>query len=195
MRVLACCLALLAGAQRAGADPDDVPAAGSRYFLGIGLGLASGRDSDAVELVKSLPFGVPYGKSQQIVASVEFAEARVDDVPTYRDHDAVLVGLRTTPWPANRERTPRHTPSRYVDFTALHVTLLVGRETCSTTTYEMAERHVTSTSAPVFGFGAGYTPFQGADWAFGVEVTGRLAHYDDHNEVAYGYVLVAYLMK
>jgi hypothetical protein len=187
-------VAALLLAQPVAAD-DDPPPAASRYFLGIGAGLLAGREPK-VELVETLSFGVPIGAQYQIVAHLEHAGTRVDDMPTYRDRSAVLAGIRSTPFrPSFRERTPPRLPWRFIDASSLYVTVLVGAESRETITYEMAERHTAKAWGPLVGFGFGLIPLQGNDWGFGFDFTGRLARHDGDNDFGYGYTLFICLMK
>jgi hypothetical protein len=186
-------VAALLVAQAVAAD-DDPPPAASRYFLGLGVGLLAGREP-TTELVEALSFGVPIRAQHQIVATLEQADTRIDDMPTYRDRSAVLAGIRTTPFRSFRDRAPRRLPWRFVDASSLYATVLVGAESHETITYEMAERHTASTWGPLVGFSIGFIPLQGNDWGIGFDFSGRLARHDDDNDFGYGYTIVVYLMK
>jgi hypothetical protein len=191
------CLALVAAAHEAAAEDDDPPSLGSRYFLGLRLGIAS-RDPETtrrMETWSAVSFGIPVGHARQLVIGHEWSEERIDDTPAYFDRSATFLGLRVTPWSPKRHAAPSPAPSPYIDIRALQLTMLAGKETCTSITYEMGERYESADHGLVFGVDAGYIPFQGADWGFGMEFTGRIARHEDGNEVAFGYGVVAYIMK
>ena len=197
MRIVTLVAVTLLSTRALAEDAIDVPPS-SRFFFGFGLGVGTRDygDDTAAESVVSVIAGQPIGASLQLVEYGDSIESLSNAPPVLRKTFALLVGVRWTPFaPQRKPSQARIRVSRFSDSAALNVALLAGVEDRSVITYQMDMKENSSEWAAVTALAIGYTPIQGYDWAFGMELRARIAVYGEANEVAYGGQFVLCVMR
>lgn len=186
-------LLLLGGVAHADPIPEPTHA---RFFFGLGISPIGGRAADGRHVIEreiALVAGQPVARTLTIVEILESALVSVSDEEprVVRDYGALLVGVRWTPFRSRRMAAPRFYLAPFVDGAAIGFSALGGVESRSVD----IQQRTSEDFAPTAGLAISFMPAQGEDYAFGLEVRGRVARYDDDNEYSYTFQAVVHLMK